>query len=97
MQVSPLQATGQSDDRTAGFVGIQGEVTAGAHGIGVNTPKAAAVAAATVGFDNAEHIPNVAILTTGIKSVIVATGNPPAKTRAFGTTTRGDGVVPNEH
>jgi hypothetical protein len=34
-------------------------------GIGVSTPSAAAVAAATVGFNAELHMPNVGILVTG--------------------------------
>jgi len=51
---------------TVGFPGIQGATVLGTQGIGVNTPKAAEVADATVGFAKDWHIPKVAILTKGL-------------------------------
>jgi hypothetical protein len=51
--------------------GLQGVVT-GIHGIGVKTPSAAAVAAATVGLDGVVHIANGLMLAIGAKSMIVA-------------------------
>jgi|GEM_PF-926904 len=56
---------------TVGDPGVHGVVT-GIHGVGVNTPLAAAVAEAVVGFVSDEHIPNVGILVTGIASRILA-------------------------
>jgi hypothetical protein len=97
MHLSPPQTTGPAVLSIFGFVGAQGAVTAGTHGIGVKTPAAAAVAAATDGFDGALHIPNGAMLTIGIQSVTVAIGRPHAIISPFGTTVRGVGIVPNEH
>ena len=72
-------------------------LVAGMHGCGVNTPSAAAVAAATCGFANDEHIPKGLILIIDFASVKVATGLPLiwiiGALVAFNT----DGVVPNEH
>ena len=51
---------------TVGAPGIHGEEVIGRHGIGVNTPNAAAVAAATIGFDGVMHIPNGRMFTNGI-------------------------------
>jgi hypothetical protein len=45
--------------------GDHGAVVIGMHGIGVSTPSAAAVAAATIGFAVDWHIPNGRILTMG--------------------------------
>lgn len=45
--------------------GAQGAGITGIQGIGVKTPNAAAVAAATVGFAMEEHIPKGSILTMG--------------------------------
>ncbi len=42
---------------TIGAPGAHGAEVAGTQGIGVSTPSAAAVAAATVGFAREEHIP----------------------------------------
>ena len=54
--------------------GDQGDAVAGMHGCGVRTPIAAAVAAATCGFDGLLHIPNGMMLVMGTKSMIVAAG-----------------------
>jgi hypothetical protein len=46
-------------------------------GAGVGVPKAAVVAAATVGLLCVVHIPKGIILDIGAKSIIVAAGFPP--------------------
>ena len=51
--------------RTVGDPGTQGAIVIGTQGIGVSTPSAAAVAAATIGFAAHEHMPNGATLTIG--------------------------------
>ena len=51
---------------TVGDPGVQGAKVTGIQGMGVSTPRAAAVAVATVGFAMEEHMPNVEILTMGI-------------------------------
>jgi hypothetical protein len=81
---------------TVGILGIQGVVT-GTHGIGVRTPRAAAVAAATVGLANEEHIPNGATFTIGVKSIILPAGNPPQRTLFVGSIFKVDGATPNVH
>jgi len=48
-----------------GEPGVQGAVVFGMHGIGVNTPKAADVAEATVGFAIELHMPNGRMFTIG--------------------------------
>jgi hypothetical protein len=75
--------------------GTHGAVT-GTQGIGVNTPKAAAVAEATVGFAMDVHIPKVGMLVIGIQSAIVAAGVP-AMVLLVGNTTRAEGATPKEH
>ena len=50
---------------TVGHPGIHGEDVAGMHGCGVNTPSAAAVAAATIGLLRLMHIPNGRMFTIG--------------------------------
>jgi hypothetical protein len=52
--------------KTVGAPGIQGATVIGTHGIGVKTPKAAAVAAMTVGLLGLEHIPKVGIFDIGM-------------------------------
>ena len=59
---------------TVGDPGAQGAVVLGMHGMGVRTPKAAAVAAATVGFAMELHMPKGIILTIGLLSIMVASG-----------------------
>lgn len=49
-----------------GEPGIQGVGVLGIQGIGVSTPMAAAVAAATVGLAGERHIPNGRMFTMGI-------------------------------
>ena len=50
---------------TVGDPGAQGAAVTGTQGIGVKTPNAAAVAAATCGFAMEVHIPKGMILTIG--------------------------------
>ena len=47
-----LLSAGMPPIITVGEPGFQGPAGTGMHGIGVRTPSAAAVAAATCGFDN---------------------------------------------
>jgi hypothetical protein len=83
--------------RTVTFDVIQGADIAGTQGIGVNTPKAAAVAAATIGFAILLHIPKGAILAIGIISTIEPTGILEINTGTLGITMRDDGASPKLH
>jgi hypothetical protein len=51
---------------TVGDPGVQGAAVTGIQGIGVRTPRAAAVAEATVGFAMELHMPNGMIFTMGM-------------------------------
>ena len=51
---------------TVGAPGAQGPGVTGVQGIGVKTPNAAAVAAATAGFAGDLHIPKGIIFTKGL-------------------------------
>jgi len=82
---------------TVGTPGVQGADVTGTQGMGVNTPSAAAVAAATVGLEGEEHMPNGGMLTMGALSMIVAAGVPPASTAFCGNTTRLLGATPKLH
>jgi hypothetical protein len=83
---------------TVGQPGTQGATVTGTQGAGVGTPKAAAVAAATVGFDGVVHMANGGILATGLKSMMVAAITPPAMTGGpDGMTTSEEGAAPKEH
>lgn len=72
---------------------IQGATVMGMQGIGVSTPKAAAVAAATVGLAILIHVPKVGILTSGAKFMMVPTVSID-DTIAVGVTVRGAGAAP---
>jgi len=72
MHLLELLSAGLPPTSTVGEPGAHGAAHAGMHGIGVSTPSAAAVAAATAGFAGFEHIPKV-IGSFGI-SIIVAIG-----------------------
>ena len=72
--------------------GAQGATVAGTHALGVSTPNAAAVAAATAGLAGLEHIPKVVHLL----SIIVAAGIPPIITVCCEETGSTIGTVPNE-
>ncbi len=58
MHVDVLLRMGMLPSSTVGEPGIQGAAVAGMQGMGVNTPSAAAVAAATIGFAGEMHMPN---------------------------------------
>jgi hypothetical protein len=77
--------------------GFHGPRGTGTHGIGVSTPSAADVAAATVGFANDVHIPNGGMFVTGIMSLIVAAGLPSMNTRLTGNTFNAEGATPKLH
>jgi len=81
---------------TVGAPGAQGAAVTGTQGIGVSTPKAAAVAAATVGFANDVQTPKGGMFTIGAKSMIVAAGVP-VSVRLIGNTTSEEGAAPKLH
>jgi hypothetical protein len=66
-------------------------------GIGVSTPIAAAVAAATVGLEGDWHIPKGMMLVIGMWSMILASGIWLVNTLLVGRTTSELGAIPNEH
>lgn len=55
---------------------IQGAGVTGTHGMGVNTPSAAAVADATTGLIIDRQRPKGTILTIGLLSIMLPTGGP---------------------
>jgi hypothetical protein len=65
-------------------------------GIGVNTPRAAAVAAATCGLAGELHIPKGGMFTNGLLSMIVASGAL-LITLFAGSMVKGTGATPKEH
>jgi hypothetical protein len=80
-----------------GLLGTQGAGITGRHGMGTNTPKAAAVAAATMGLAKDMHIPKGGMLAMGFCSIILAAGFLHTITRATGSTTWDAGATPKEH
>ncbi|MEY2420288.1 MAG: hypothetical protein QOI95_355 [Acidimicrobiaceae bacterium] len=74
--------------------GFHGPAGTGMHGIGVSTPSAAAVAAATIGFEGLVHMPKGGMFIIGTMSLIVAAGFPSMSTRLAGSTLSVDGAMP---
>lgn len=85
LHIDPATRAGMPPIVVIGAIGVHGAGTTGTQGIGVSTPSAAAVAAATVGLDRDMHMPNGTMLDIGAMSLIVATGRP--STRGLGATT----------
>lgn len=82
---------------TVGEPGTHGDEMIGMQGIGVMTPIAAAVAAATAGFAKDWHTPNGRILTMDLESRLFATAAPAINTLFCGSTSREDGCIPKLH
>lgn len=78
-------------------VEIQGATVIGTQGIGVSTPKAAAVADTTSGFRGDRHIPKGAMLKTGLLSMMLPADELCAMTRLMGRTVSRAGVAPMLH
>ena len=82
--------------KTVGAPTAHGAVVTGVQGIGVKTPKAAAVAEATVGFDIELHMPKGRMFTPGLLSLIFAHGVMPL-TLFAGRTDKLLGATPKLH
>jgi hypothetical protein len=76
--------------------GAHGAGVSGIQGIGVKTPAAAVVAAATSGLEGALHIPKVGMFTVGALSMMVA-ARVCAMTLFCGRTIRELGAAPKLH
>ena len=83
--------------KTVGAPGAHGATVFGIQGIGVKTPNAAEVAAATVGLARELHIPKGNILTMGLLSIMVAAGLLQVNTLLVGNTVRVEGATPKLH
>ena len=90
-----LLSAGFEHISTVGDPGAHGAAHAGMHGMGVSTPSAAAVAAATVGLAGLLHIPNV-MGSFGISIIVAAVCAEPF-TVACDVTCSGAGAAPNVH
>ena len=96
MHVDVLLSAGIPPIMQVAEPGTQGAVVAGMQGIGVSTPNAAAVAAATIGLAMDMHMPKGGILTIGAKSIMLAAGVV-AMVLLIGSTDRTEGANPKEH
>jgi hypothetical protein len=81
---------------TVGAPGTHGAIVMGIQGMGVRAPKAAAVAAATIGFAMLLHIPKGGTFIIGLLSIILAAGAP-VMVRLSGNTDRVLGATPKGH
>jgi len=97
MHLLVLLSAGMFAIKTVAEPGAQGPTMVGMQGIGVSTPKAAAVAAATAGFAGERHIPKGTIFTNGLKSIILAAGTPSAIVLFKGGTINVLGAMPCVH
>jgi hypothetical protein len=98
MHMEVLLSAGMPPIITCGEPGTQGDAVTGTHGMGVNTPSLAAVAAATVGLVMVLHMPKGMMFTMGLWSMMVAVGMPEHRgLSGVGSTVRLLGIVPKEH
>jgi hypothetical protein len=97
LHTDPAVSAGVPPIIVLGAPGFHGPSGTGTHGIGVSTPKAADVAAATCGFVRLEHTPNGGMLVIGMMSLIVAAGLFSISTRLSGSTFNADGATPKLH
>lgn len=66
LHIEPAPSAGFPPTIVVGVPGTHGAGVTGTHGIGVSTPRAALVAAATVGFDSVVHMPNGGMFANGM-------------------------------
>src|SRR6478752_9446051 len=92
-----LSSEGMFPSSTVGAPGTHGAGVAGIQGMGVNTPRAAAVAAATIGFAGLRHMPKGMMFSIGTWSMMLAAGWLPDITRFTGSTISALGAMPMEH
>ena len=97
MHVDVLLSAGILAINTVGEPGAHGAGTTGTHGMGVRTPIAALVAAATVGLAMDIHMPKGGMFTIGLLSMILAAGGPPAMVLLTGSTIKELGATPKLH
>src|SRR6516225_9623207 len=92
-----LSSVGILPSSTVGAPGTQGAGVFGMQGMGVKTPRAAAVADATVGLARDMHMPKGMMLVRGMWSMMLASGTSLVRTLFVGRTTRELGAIPNVH
>jgi hypothetical protein len=91
-----LFSAGAPHTITVGAPGVHGASVAGMQGIGVSTPSAAAVAAATIGLAGLRHMPKGGMLTIGMWSRMFA-ANTLLVITVFGVGMSMLGATPCEH
>ncbi len=97
IKVDELLRAGILATMAVGEPTIHGAVVMGMQGIGVNTPKAAAVAAATMGLAMDMHEPKGATFIMGLLSMMFAPGILLAMVLFRGRTFKVPGAIPKEH
>jgi hypothetical protein len=97
MRVEVLSSVGELASMTVEAPGVQGAGVTGRQGIGVRTPNAAVVAAATAGLAGDMHMANGMMFTIGLLSRMLASGWFAVFTRLTGSTTRLLGAIPILH
>lgn len=97
INVLPLFSAGRLPTKTLGVGLSHDPAGTGMHGIGVRTPKAAAVAAETMGLAKLLHMPKGGIFAMGVMSVSPPTGWPPMTTFGIGKAVKGTGISPKGH
>lgn len=96
ISIADLSRAGTPCTRTVVAPEIQGAVVTGTQGMGVSTPFAAAVAAATVGFASEVHMAKGVIFAMGAISEMFPINILETMTFRVGRTTKGVGAVPCE-
>lgn len=96
MALQLLSRVGNPPVKTDVLPVIQGVTVIGMQGIGTSTPKAAAVAAATIGLLRLVQTPNVGMSAMGVKFMIVPTCVI-AVTMAIGVAFNAVGAAPKVH
>ena len=96
MSFELLSRAGMPPSMTVAAPGAHGAGVTGIQGMGVRTPRAAAVAAATMGFDGDWHMPNGRMFIIGALAVMLAAGVP-VITQVVGRTIRALGAAPKLH
>jgi hypothetical protein len=76
VQVEVLLRAGMPPSIIVGEPGTHGATVFGMQGMGVNTPRAAAVADATIGLASDRHTPKGGMFTIGLLSMMLAAGVP---------------------
>lgn len=97
MHLQVMLSAGTLAIMTVGEPGIHGAIVIGMQGIGVSTPNAAVVAAATMGLAMDMHMTNGGMLAIGLWSMMVPAGGPPAIVVGACNALNTLGATPNEH